>query len=68
MGQILLVKLGLQGLDALFVIKKQKMPSTIKLANESKSKILETIIILKKKKKFGLNKKMFRYIIIYNYG
>ena len=27
------------------------MPSTIKLANESKSKILETIIILKKKKK-----------------
>lgn len=44
------------------------MPSTIKLANESKSKILETIIILKKKKKFGLNKKMFRYIIIYNYG
>ena len=51
MGQILLVKLGLQGLDALFVIKKQKMPSTIKLANESKSKILETITILKKKKK-----------------
>ena len=68
MGQILLVKLGLQGLDALFVIKKQKMPSTIKLANESKSKILETITILKKKKNFGLNKKMFRYIIIYNYG
>ena len=27
------------------------MPSTIKLANESKSKILETITILKKKKK-----------------
>ena len=54
MGQNFLVKLGLQGLDALFVIKKQKMPSTIKLANESKSKILETITILKKKKKKNL--------------